>query len=605
MTAVVADTGAGTAADPAGEAPAESARARSRREDAALKALRAPVAGTIRLACVIGALGALCALVPFVGLAELGAVLLAPGPLDTGRVVLIAWLVTAGLGARGLLLGGALTMTHLADVKLQGILRRRMVDHLGRVPLGWFTQRSSGLVRKSAQEDVHDLHQLIAHHAVEFTAAWVLPIGGLAYLLWLDWRLAVLALVTLPLYAAAYAWMMRGYTEKMQAMNETFGRISTAVVEFVSGISVVKTFGQGRRAHESFRRAAGEFGHSYAEWVRPMLRLEALSTMAIGAPVVGLVTTAGAAWFAAQGWVTPIEAITGVLVAMVVPTTVMALGFGGQNRRTAAAAALRIHELLETPVLPRAEHPREPAGNTVEFDAVRFSYDGTTDVLHDVSLTCAPGTVTALVGPSGSGKSTLATLLPRFHDVDGGAVRIGGVDVREIAPEVLYRHVGFVLQDVALVHGSVADNVRLGRPDASDDDVRRACEAANIHERITELPAGYDAVVGEDARLSGGEEQRVSIARALLADTPVLVLDEATAFADPESEAAIQDALSVLAAGRTVLVVAHRLATITGVDRIVVLDRGRVVESGTHGELLARHGTYARQWAAHEGTARR
>ena len=604
MTAVVTEP---DVRPPATDVPAVDGREQARRENTALRAVRAPVAGVIRIACVIGAVGALCALVPFAGLAAMGAVLLAPGPVDTGAVARIAWLVAAGLGARGLLLGLALTITHVADQKLQGILRRRMVDHLGRVPLGWFTQRSSGLVRKSAQEDVHDLHQLIAHHSVEFTAALVLPVGGLAYLAWLDWRLALLALVTLPFYAAAYAWMMRGYAEKMQQMNTTFGRISTAVVEFVSGISVVKTFGQGRRAHENFRRATAEFGNSYADWVRPMLKLEAVSTMALGAPLVGLISTGGAIWFAAQGWVTPVEALTGVLVALIVPTTVMALGFGAQNRRTAAAAAaaLRIHELLETPVLPAPADPREPRSGEVEFDDVRFSYDGVTDVLHGVSLTCPPGTVTALVGPSGSGKSTLATLLPRFPDVTAGAVRIGGVDVRDVAADVLYRHVGFVLQDVQLVYGTVADNVRLGRPSASDDEVRDACRAANVHDRITELPRGYDSVVGDDARLSGGEEQRVSIARALLADTPVLVLDEATAFADPDSEAAIQDALSVLAAGRTVLVIAHRLATITGVDRIVVLDGGRIVDSGTHDELIAREGTYARQWAAHEGATAR
>lgn len=605
MTTSVAatDRDTGSPRGPDTPSPAPDARELARRQAAALAELRAPVTPMIRFACLLGALGALCALVPFVGLAELGATLLAPGPVDTGRVAVISWLVVLGLGARGLLMGLALTITHFADHRLQAILRTRMVRHLGRVPLGWFSANSSGLVRKAAQNDVSDLHQLIAHHAVEFTAAWVLPVGGLAYLLWLDWRLALLALVTLPCYAAAYAWMMRGFAEKMAQLNAANARISTAVVEFVHGISVVKTFGQGRRAHESYRRAAADFGTFYADWVRPMLRLEAISSMVVGAPVVGLVAAAGAVWFTAEGWVTPVEAITGILVGLVVPTTITALGFGANNRRTAAAAALRIHELLATPVLPVTDDPQVPRDATVEFDDVRFGYDTGTDVLRAVTLRCPPGTVTALVGPSGSGKTTLATLLPRFHDVTGGAVRIGGVDVRDVDPAVLYRHVGFVLQDVQLVHGTVADNVRLGRPDASDDDVRAACTAAQVDDRIAALPRGYGSVVGEDAQLSGGEAQRVSIARALLADTPVLVLDEATAFADPESEAAIQDALSTLAAGRTVLVIAHRLATIAGADRIVVLDDGRVVESGSHAELVAAGGRYARQWAAHEAAA--
>ncbi|ACU37907.1 ABC transporter ATP-binding protein [Actinosynnema mirum] len=564
---------------------------------AALSELRRPVAGRTRLAVALAAVGALAALVPFAGLAALGDLLLADGPLDRPAVVAVA----AGLLARGLLLGAALTITHFADVDLQAHLRRRIVRRLGRVPLGWFGEHSSGSVRKAAQNDIAALHHLIAHHAVETTAATVLPLGGLAYLLWLDWRLALLALGTLPLYALAYAWMMRGYREKAARLDAATARISSAVVEFVTGIGVVKTFGRARRAHDAYREAAEEFGNFYADWVRPMLRVEALSSMLISAPVVGLLNLLGAVWFTAQGRVTPVDALTGFLIALVIPTTAVALGFGAQDRRTAAAAALRLRALLDTPELPVAAEPRVPAGGAVEFDDVRFGYGPGSEVLRGVDLDLAPGTVTALVGPSGAGKSTLATLLPRFHDVTGGAVRVGGVDVREVDPEELYRSVGFVLQDVALVHGTVADNIRLGRPDATDDEVVAAARAAQIHDRVLQLPEGYGAV---DALLSGGEAQRVAIARALLADTPVLVLDEATAFADPESEAAVQDALSELARGRTLLVIAHRLRTIAGADQIAVLDGGVVVERGAHDDLLALGGKYARMWTAQEGEQR-
>ena len=240
-----------------------------------------------------------------------------------------------------------------------------------------------------------------------------------------------------------------------------------------------------------------------------------------------------------------------------------------------------------------------PHGNSVEFDAVTFSYDGDHDVLHDVSVTLPAGSITALVGPSGSGKSTLATLVPRFHDVASGAVRIGGVDVRDVDPTVLYRQVGFVLQDVQLLGISIADNIRLGRGDATDEEVYTAAEAAHIHGRILDLPNGYASVVGEDAHFSGGEAQRISIARALLADTPILVLDEATAFADPDSEAQIQAALSRLIEGRTVLVIAHRLGSVVGADNIVVLADGRVAEQGRHDELVDRGGHYARMWASY------
>ncbi len=565
----------------------------------ALREIRSPVEWSIRLACVISAAGALVGLAPFVGLVGVVDELLEK-PLDRGALVTWGLFIVIGLIARAVLGFVALGITHFADVRLQAILRRRMVSHLGRVPLGWFSEQSSGRVRKAAMGDVHDLHQMVAHHYVEMTAAITMPIGGLVYLLLLDWRLALLALAGLPVYAGLYGWMMRGFAGQMLRMDESNARISAAVAEFVGGIAVVKTFGRARQAHRAYRRATEDYVSFFSAWARPMLRLEAVAGMAVSAPVVGLLTTAGAAWFVDRGWVEVSEGLACVLVALVLPSTIQPLVYAAQNRRTAEAAAVRIHDLLGTPELPAAANPGVPVGHRIEFDRVRFSYDGVSDVLHEVTLTCQPGTVTALVGPSGSGKSTLAALLLRFHDVSGGAIRIGGAPVAEVGRIELYRRVGFVLQDVQLLHASVRDNIRLGRPDAHDDDIERAGVAARIHDRILALPRGYDSVIGEDAMLSGGEAQRVSIARALLADAPILVLDEATAFADPEAESAIQDALSELAQGRTVLVIAHRLRTIVGADKIAVLDRGQVVETGRHDELLAAGGLYARMWAAHE-----
>ncbi|MFD9735283.1 ABC transporter ATP-binding protein [Umezawaea sp. NPDC059074] len=570
-----------------------------RTTDAALKDLRAPVVWLTRLGIALTAVGALTTLVPFVGIAELGRALLKPGPVDAGAVGVIAGVVALALVVGWACNGVGLSVTHVADSKLQALLRRRIVHRLGQVPLGWYSDTNSGLVRKAAQDDIDDLHHLVAHHDVEMTGAIVLPLSGIAYLWWLDWRLALLAVVTLPVYLVAYGSMMRGFVAKMVEMDAGVAKVSAAIVEFVHGITVVKVFGQANRAHRAYDRAVGEFGEKYAGWVRPMLKLEALTSMALSAPVVAVTSLAGGIWFVSEGWVTPVEVLAEVLVAMVIPSTLLVLNQGVTAQRKATAAAGRLVALLDTPPLPVPTDPLEPLGHDVEFDAVSFAYDGTDTVVSGIDLRCAPGTVTALVGGSGAGKSTLAKLVPRFYDVTSGAVRIGGVDVRRIAPDVLYRKVGFVLQDVRLLHGTVAENLRLGRPDATDEEVVAAATAARIHDRIMALPKGYDSVVDEDAVFSGGEAQRVSIARALLADTPILVLDEATAYADPESEARIQDALSVLARGRTVLVIAHRLATIAGVDQVVVLDGGHVVERGTQDELLAANGRYARMWAAY------
>ena len=559
--------------------------------------------GTLIVACLLQAVSATAGVVPFIAVAELGRVLLADGPTDTARAWMIAGIGSGALLVRLVFLLAATGLTHFADVDFRLALRRRMAERLGRVPLGWFTERNAGLVKKALQDDVVALHHLIGHGYINLASAVVTPVVALAYLFWIDWRLTLITIVPLALgLLSLFGMQMRGYGEKMGVYDEALGKVNAASVEFVNGIAVVKTFGQAQKAYGRFLEATQSFIDFFWSWVRGMLHLSAVSEVVLSPLFSLVVVLAAGSWFVASGWLAPVDVLPFALLGLSFTAPLLIIGYAHNDMMLAKQAAERIVVLLDSPVLVERADGRMPEGSRVVYEGVGFSYDGRTDVLSGIDLVLEPGTVTALVGPSGSGKTTLARLLPRFWDPSAGRITIGGVPVDALPTSQLYRQVGFVFQDVQLLRTTIRENIALARPDATLEAVEAAAKAAQIHERIMALPRGYDSVAGEDARLSGGEAQRVSIARAILADAPILVLDEATAFSDPESEAAIQDALSELVRGRTLLVIAHRLHTIAGADSICVLDHGRIVERGRHSELLAGGGVYARMWAAAEQT---
>ena len=553
----------------------------------AFKELTAPIRGSMALAQLLGVLYGALAVAPYVILVQLGEVLLAAARSgvspERGEVInLLMWLIGA-FGMRYGIYFVALSVTHFADVRFGHLVRMRMVKVLASAPLAWFTSTNSGAVRKAIQDDTHDVHTVIAHAPVESAAAVSAPLSLLIYSFIIDWRLGLLSIATLPIYALINAWMMRDMGEKTAEMDRYLTRVSATMVEFVSGISVVKAFGTVGRAHERFSHAAEDFARFYVAWCGPLLKGSALGQAAVSPSMILLISTAGGSALAATGIVSPVQVITCALIALVIPAAIEVLGSTVWSYQIAGAAALRIVDLLSVSPLS-ADGSEEPAGADVEVDKVSFSY-GSTRALDEVSLTVPEGTVTALIGPSGSGKSTLATLVARFADPDQGSVRIGGVDVRAIAPDVLYRHVSFVLQDPQLLDISVRENIALGRPDAKDEAIWAAATAARIDDYVRSLPRGLDSVIGEDAHPSGGQAQRIAIARALLVDAPILVLDEATAFTDPEAEAEIQAALTRLVQGKTVLVIAHRAASIIGVDQIAILEAGRLIALGTPVEL--------------------
>jgi len=559
-----------------------------------------PHVGSFTAVVTLQIIGAVAGLVPLLAVVELGRTLLTPGPIDHGRVRLIVIVGAAGLLARLALTAASSGIGHLLDDRVQLSFRRRLAARLGRVPLGWLSRRGTGELVKVVGEDVGAVHPFIAHTPGELVAAFVVPLVSLIYLCTVDWRLTLITLIPVALALTLVPLMMTPARLREQREFDTaMERIANSVVEFVQGIAVVKTFGGSERAHRRFHAAVDEFVGSFSRMVRGLAGIGAGMQVVLSPPFVLLVVLTGGAVLITSGGLPPADLLPFLLLGLGLTAPVEALGHGFDDMQAARRAVGRIREVLAVPPLPAPAHPITPRGHRVELRGVRFGYDAEHEVLRGIDLVLEPGTVTAIVGPSGSGKSTLVRLLPRFFDPAHGTITLGGVDLRRIDDRELYRRVSFVFQDVRLLRASVADNIALAVPHADRDEVIRAARRANIHDRILRLPRGYDTVIGEEAELSGGEAQRIALARALLADTPVLVLDEATAFADPQTEQAVRRTLTRPTGDRTVLVIAHRLETIADADTVVMLENGTIVERGGLTELLARNGRFAEFWRSH------
>lgn len=559
--------------------------------------LIAPERNRLLLAGLLAIISVVLGLVPFVLIYWLSLELFA-GRIESGTIWTIAWTAAVAVVLRFVFFGASLLVSHAAAFALLYHLRVQLARVLGSLPLGFFSRRTTGEIKKVMNEDVEQVELFVAHQIPDLVAAAALPVLTAAYLFTVDWRMTLAALAVFPFAMLAQTWMMRGTQQRWQEYHDILEKMNATILEYTRGMMVIKAFNQ---TTESFVRFAATV-RAHRDYTARLTALSALPYTLYSVLITSnlFVLLPAGLWFHLHG---SLDVPTLVLflflgIGITVPCQRL-LFFFGQLMRLSEGAR-RVVRILRQPPLPEPQQESHASGHTVEFRHVDFSYGNGEAALRDASFVARAGSVTALVGPSGAGKTTVARLIARFWDVTQGEVLIGGVNVKALSFDRLMEHLAFVFQDVFLFDDTVFNNIRMGRIDATEEEVVAAAQAARCHEFILALPQGYQTVIGErGARLSGGEKQRLSIARAILKNAPILVLDEATAFADPSTESQIQAALAVLCRGKTVIVIAHRLSTVTDADTIVVFDEGRVVARGRHEDLLATSGTYRRLWDAH------
>ena len=561
------------------------------------------------LGCILSALSAVLGLAPYLCVWLVARSMLSTWPsLDgAGNLSLWGWMAVWTAVGSILLYFAALMSTHIAAFRTARNIRRAAMTHVLKLPLGFFTGNQSGRLRKLIDDNAGLTEDLLAHKLPDLAATAVTPIAAIVVLFLFDWRMGLLCLITMVLALLSMCLMMGGKNAGFfHRYQKEIERMSGEAVEYVRGIPVVKMFQQTVYSFKAFYAAIRDYSDLASQYAMSCRVGQTCFLTFINGAFALLIP---AALLLASGGDVRAVLVNFIFYALFAPACgqmINRIMYMSEAVMEADEAVGRLDEILSQEPMENTGIEKQPADAAVSFDHVTFTYPGADrPALSDVSFAVRPGQVTALVGPSGGGKTTAASLIPRFWDADSGAVSIGGVNVKEMDTEDLMKQTAFVFQDTRLFKESLLENIRAARPDASREEVLSAAHAAQCDDILEKLPQGLDTVVGaRGVYLSGGEQQRIALARAILKDAPIVVLDEATAFADPENEHQIQKAFEALIRNKTVLMIAHRLSTVQDADHIIVLSGGKIAEQGCHESLLAQHGVYAAMWEDYQRSAR-
>lgn len=497
------------------------------------------------------------------------------------------------------------TLSHVATFNVLGNIRKDLCDKLSRVPLGSVLDMPSGALKNILVERIDSMETTLAHVVPEFTSNLVLPVVMFVYLFHIDWRMGLASLATLPVGIAAMAVMFAGSQKWFDNAIQKTKILNDTAVEYINGIEVIKAFGKSKSSYDKFVVAAQEGSACFVEWMRRCIWPHSLSITVAPSTLLAVLPIGG--YFFYNGSITAVDFITVIILSMGILMPLITVMSFSDDISKAGVIFGEVGSVLEMKELARpAADKRKPADNSITLKNVRFSYhkgiegEEKKEILHGINMVLPEGSFTAFVGPSGSGKSTIARLIASLWDVDSGDIEIGGVNVKDLSLEEYNRRVAYVSQDNFLFDMSVRENIRLGRPSASDAEVEEVARQSGCYEFIMSLENGFDTIVGgSGAHLSGGERQRIAIARAMMKNSPIVILDEATAYTDPENEAIIQKSVAKLVKGKTLIVIAHRLSTVKDADRLYVIKDGNIDSSGTHQELLDQGGLYKSMWQAH------